>query len=103
MLRCRESLRARIASFFVMKKRCNMAIATYKQRINGKFYDVGDTLPVYGSVTVLENKHNILYCEFNVADLSKLPTWCNEGSKALAIDTGDAYSFTGGSWVKIGG
>lgn len=84
-----------------------MAQATYRQKINGKIYEVGDTLPVYGSITVLENKNNgEIYAEGLSKDVSKLSTaldWVNEGSKALFTDTNEVYTFTDGEWSKMGG
>lgn len=83
-----------------------MAKATYRQVINGEVYNVGDGLPEYGTITVLENKHGVIYAEGLVKDVAKLTTalgWVSEGSKALFTDTNEAYSFTGGEWAKMGG
>lgn len=79
--------------------------ATHRMVINGKVYNVGDDLPEYGSIVVLENKHGVIYAEGLSTDVSKLSTaldWVEEGSKALFTDTNDVYSFTDGEWIEMG-
>ena len=83
-----------------------MAKATHRTVINGEVYNVGEDLPEYGTITVLENKNGVIYAEGLVKDVGKLTTalgWVSEGSKALFTDTNEAYSFTDGEWAKMGG
>lgn len=83
-----------------------MAKATYRQEINGHVYEVGDDLPEYGTIVVLENKSGVIYAEGLSKDVSKLSTaldWVAEGSKALFTDTNAVYSFTDGEWIQMGG
>lgn len=83
-----------------------MAKATVRTVINGQVYNVGDDLPEYGTLVVLENKSGVIYAEGLVKDVAKLSTaldWVSEGSKALFTDTNDVYTFTDGEWSKMGG
>ena len=78
--------------------------ATYRQVIDGQVYNVGDDLPDYGSIKILESPPTkVIYAEGLIADLSKLPTWISEGSKVLFVDTNEVYSYTAGQWRKMGG
>ena len=78
--------------------------AEYRQVIDGQVYEVGDDLPDYGSIKILESPPTkIIYGEGLVADVSKLPTWVADGSKVLFTDTNEVYSHTNGSWIKMGG
>ena len=77
-----------------------MAQATYRQKINGKVYEVGDELPNYGSLVFLENEDSVVYIEGKSADFSKLPTWVKFGSTAYMIDNQKAYKFDGTEWIE---
>ena len=77
-----------------------MAQATYRQKINGKVYEVGDELPDYGSLTFIENEDELVYIEGKSADFSKLPTWVQPYSTAYMIDTQKAYKFDGTEWIE---
>lgn len=80
-----------------------MAKATYRQRIDGKVYEVGDTLPELGSLIFVSGGYGeIAEIEGNSADVSKLPTDVKQGSSAYMIDTQDVYKFdeTNKQWVK---
>ena len=76
--------------------------ATYRQVIDGKVYNVGDDLPVYGSLKFVSLKDGIAEIEGNSADISKLPTWVRQGSQAYIIDTQKLYKFdeTNTQWVE---
>ena len=80
--------------------------ATHRTVINGQVFNVGDDLPEYGSIVVLENNNGgVIYAEGLSEDVSKLSTaldWVAEGSKALMTDTNDVYSFTDGEWIEMG-
>lgn len=80
-----------------------MAKATYRQVINGKVFEVGDTLPELGSLIFTGGGYNqIAEIEGNSADVSKLPTEVKQGSTAYMVDTQDVYKFdeTNAQWVK---
>lgn len=77
-----------------------MAQATYRQKINGKVYEVGDELPDYGSLVFLENEDSVVYIEGKSADFSKLPTWVKQGSKAYFTDNRKVYDFDGTAWIE---
>ena len=79
-----------------------MAIATYRQVINGQVYNVGDELPSYGSLRFISLSDNIVEIEGNSADLSKLPLWASQGSTAYMVDTGKVYKFDEANtqWVE---
>ena len=78
--------------------------ATYRMVIDGQVYEVGDDLPDYGSIKILESPATkVIYGEGLKADVSKLPTWVADGSKVLFTDTNEVYSRTNGSWIKMGG
>ena len=77
-----------------------MAQATYRQKINGKVYEVGDELPDYGSLVFIENENSVVYIEGKSADFSKLPTWVRAGSSAYMIDTRQVYKFDGSVWIE---
>lgn len=72
-----------------------MAQATYRQKINGKVYEVGDELPEYGSLTFTSNEEGIVSIEGLSVDVDKLPTWVRQGSQAYMIDTERLYKFDG--------
>ena len=77
-----------------------MAQATYRQKINGKVYEVGDTLPDYGSLVFRENKDGYVYIEGHSDDVSKLPTWVKPTSKAYFWDNQKVYDFDGTQWIE---
>ena len=80
--------------------------ATHRTVINGQVFNVGDDLPEYGSIVVLENDNGgVIYAEGLSEDVSKLSTvldWAADGSKALFTDTGEVYSKTNGTWGEMG-
>lgn len=81
-----------------------MAQATYRQKIDGKVYEVGDELPDYGSIKILESPQTqVIYGEGLSSDVAKLPMWVADGSKVLFTDTNEVYSKTDGTWRKMGG
>ena len=79
-----------------------MAQATYRQKINGKVYEVGDDLPEYGSLTFTSYEDGIVSIEGLSADVDKLPTWVRQGSQAYMIDTERLYKFdeTNKRWLE---
>lgn len=90
-------------SFFRAKKRCEMAKATYRQKIDGKVFNVGDDLPELGSFKFTDKGYGqIASLSGNSADISKLPTDVKQESSAYVIDTGELYMFdeTNEQWVK---
>lgn len=71
-----------------------MAKATYRQKIDGKVFNIGDDLPELGSLKFVSGGYGeIAEIEGNIADLSKLPTDVKQGSQAYFVDTQDLYKF----------
>ena len=71
-----------------------MATATYRQVIDGKVFDVGDTLPALGSLRFVSGGYGqIAEIEGNSADVSKLPTDVKQGSSAYMVDNQAVYKF----------
>lgn len=82
-----------------------MAKATYKQKIDGKYFNIGDDLPELGSLRFVTGGYGqIAEIEGNIADVSKLPTDVKQGSQAYFLDTQDVYKFDESQteWVKQG-
>lgn len=82
-----------------------MAKATYKQKIDGKYFNIGDDLPELGSLRFVTGGYGqIAEIEGNIADVSKLPTDVKQGSQAYFLDTQDVYKFDDSQteWVKQG-
>ena len=80
-----------------------MAQATYKQKIDGKVFNIGDDLPELGSLKFVSGGYGqIAEIEGNIADVSKLPTDVKQGSQAYFVDTQALYKFdeTNGQWVE---
>ena len=80
-----------------------MAKATYKQKIDGKYFNIGDDLPELGSLRFVTGGYGqIAEIEGNIADVSKLPTDVKQGSSAYFVDTGELYKVdeTNEEWVK---
>lgn len=80
-----------------------MATATYRQRIDGKVFNVGDTLPALGSLKFVSGGYGqIAEIEGNSADISKLPTDVKQGSQAYILDTKKVYKFDEANtqWVE---
>lgn len=80
-----------------------MAKATYRQKINGKIFNVGDDLPELGSLRFVEGGYGaVASIEGNVADVAKLPTDVKQGSQAFFVDTQDVYKFdeANETWVS---
>lgn len=80
-----------------------MAQATYKQKIDGKVFNVGDDLPELGSLKFVSGGYGqIAEIEGNIADVSKLPTDVKQGSQAYFVDTQALYKFdeTNKQWVE---
>ena len=80
-----------------------MAKATYRQKIDGKVFNVGDDLPELGSLKFVNGGYGqIAEIEGNIADVSKLPTDVKQGSQAYFVDTQALYKFdeTNGQWVE---
>ena len=76
--------------------------ATYRQRINGKYFEVGDDLPDLGSLIFVSGGYNqIAEIEGNSEDASKLPTDVKQGSSAYMVDTQQVYKFdeTNAEWI----
>lgn len=71
-----------------------MAQATYRQKINGKVFEVGDDLPELGSLRFVSGGYGkIAEIEGNIADVDKLPTDVKQGSQAYFVDSQDLYKF----------
>ena len=71
-----------------------MAQATYRQKINGKAFEVGDDLPELGSLRFVSGGYGqIAEIEGNIADVDKLPTDVKQGSQAYFVDSQDLYKF----------
>lgn len=80
-----------------------MAKATYRQKIDGKVFNIGDDLPELGSLKFVSGGYGqIAEIEGNIADLSKLPTEVKQGSQASFVDTQALYKFdeTNTQWVE---
>ena len=80
-----------------------MAKATYRQKINGKVFNVGDDLPELGSIKFTAGGYGrIASLEGNSADVSKLPTDVKQGSDAFILDTHELYMYdaTNEEWVQ---
>lgn len=80
-----------------------MATATHRTVIDGKVFDVGDTLPALGSLIFTSGGYGqIAQIEGNSADLSKLPTDVKQGSSAYFVDNGKVYKYdeTNKQWVE---
>lgn len=67
--------------------------ATYRQKINGKVYNVGDDLPEYGSLRFIENQDGMVQIQGLKEDFDNLPTWIKAGSSAYFLDTQEVYIF----------
>ena len=71
-----------------------MATATYRQRIDGKVFEVGDTLPALGSLRFVSGGYGeIAEIEGNSTDVSKLPTDVKQSSSAYMVDNQAVYKF----------
>ena len=70
-----------------------MAVATHREVIDGQVYNVGDTLPEYGSIHFTSIKDGIAELEGNSTDVAKLPTWVKQGSQAYFVDSQELYKF----------
>ena len=80
-----------------------MAKATYRQKIDGKVFNIGDDLPELGSLKFVSGGYGqIAEIEGNIADVSKLPTEVKQGSQAYFVDTQALYKFdeTNEQWVE---
>ena len=80
-----------------------MAKATYRQKISGKVFNVGDDLPELGSLRFVDGGYyQIASIEGNVADVSKLPTEVKQGSQAYFVDSKELYKFDeeNAQWLK---
>lgn len=78
-------------------------VADHKYVIDGKTFNVGDTLPELGSLIFTSGGYGqICQIEGNSADLSKLPTDVKQGSSAYFVDNGKVYKFdeTNKQWVE---
>ena len=71
-----------------------MAVATKPIIIDGISYDVGDTLPDFGSIVVTaKTADGKRRYEGVSSDLDKLPIYCASGSVFFELDTGKTYRF----------
>ena len=80
-----------------------MAKATYRQKIDGKIFNVGDDLPDLGSFKFVTGHYGeVAELSGNSADISKLPTDVKQGSSAYIVDTQELYMFdeTNVEWVR---
>ena len=80
-----------------------MAKATYRQKIDGKIFNVGEDIPDLGSIKFVNGgygKHSEL--SGNSADKSKLPTEVMQDSSAYMVDTQELLIFdaTNTEWVS---
>lgn len=69
-----------------------------------KVYAAGEEIPDLSSWECVDNSNGKHTYWGLAADVSKLPTYCPTGSKALCLDTGDAYLWHGGTrqWYAFG-
>lgn len=77
--------------------------ATYRQKIDGKIFNVGEDIPEMGSLKFVSGGHGqIAEIEGNIGDLSKLPTDVKQGSQAYFVDTQAVYKFDEANkqWVE---
>lgn len=78
-----------------------MAKATYRTKINGKTYEVGDELPEFGSLTfTVTLSDGTVRIEGNKTDFNHLPTYVRPSSTAYFWDTQEVYKFDGTQWVE---
>lgn len=73
-----------------------MAVATVRTTIDGKTYEVGDTLPDFGSIVPVGNDGNKRYYSGLSADMpAKLPKYDDLATDSLAkaLDTLQLYFY----------
>ena len=81
-----------------------MAVADKTMVVDGQTYYPGDTIPDLGSLVCVEAVGNKRDYEGLLSDVSKLPTYVDDGSSALLYDgagTTKVLHFLGGTWYEL--
>ena len=80
-----------------------MATAERTMVVDGQLYNEGEEIPDIGSWVAIEVDGNVRHYQGLSADVSKLPHYVNDGSSAIALDTGDYYRYlkSTDTWYKL--